>query len=314
MWRPPRPPARPRSGSWRASPTTSRCSSQRLPLRTTAARIAALVRRHGPPQHLPGRAEFAPGAHDLEARYESAWLACRLLADTGGAPSLVAFYRSVDAGRPVNAELAPRLRLRAARAHHAVADGPVTLAGVSERRWALATFLAATLAFVAVAAWRIPWHPVPGGTPPPAAAELGLHPGPDRPRQRLHRPRAASWPGARWRSRWPSASSSASRPSAPAWWGACGAGGGSGCCRPCSPLAVIGRLATLPFAIVGHHRALSYGLTDEAWGAWTVDLVKGLLLALVLISALPLARAGRLCPPLGAGLAGRRRCRCSGPW
>ncbi len=80
-------------------------SSQRLPLSTTAAHIATLVRRHGPPLHLPGRVEFAPGAHDLEARYESAWLACRLLARTGGAPSLVAFYRSVDAGRPVNAEL-----------------------------------------------------------------------------------------------------------------------------------------------------------------------------------------------------------------
>jgi hypothetical protein len=80
-------------------------SSQRLPLSTTAARIAALVRRHGPPQHLPGQAAFAPGAHDLEARYESAWLACRLLARTGGTAALVTFYRSVDAGRPVGVAL-----------------------------------------------------------------------------------------------------------------------------------------------------------------------------------------------------------------
>jgi hypothetical protein len=80
-------------------------SSQRLPMTTTAARISALVRRHGAPSHLPGQTEFTPGAHHLEARYESAWLACRLLADTGGAPALVAFYRSVDAGRPVSVEL-----------------------------------------------------------------------------------------------------------------------------------------------------------------------------------------------------------------
>ncbi len=41
---------------------------------------------------------------------------------------------------------------------------------MSERRWASATFLVAALAFVAVAAWRIPWHPVPGGSPSPASA------------------------------------------------------------------------------------------------------------------------------------------------
>jgi hypothetical protein len=80
-------------------------SSQRLPVSTTASRIAALVRRQGPPSHLPGQAEFAPGAHDLEARYESAWLVCRLLARTGGTRSLVALYRAVDDGRPMTLEL-----------------------------------------------------------------------------------------------------------------------------------------------------------------------------------------------------------------
>ena len=47
---------------------------------------------------------------------------------------------------------------------------------MSERRWALATFLVATAGFVAVAAWRIPWHPVPGGTPPPVAADTVFTP------------------------------------------------------------------------------------------------------------------------------------------
>ncbi len=79
--------------------------SQRLPLRTSAARIIALVHRQGAPAHLPGAGAFRPGSPHLEARYESAWLACRLLADDGGARSLVAFYRGVDAGHPVATEL-----------------------------------------------------------------------------------------------------------------------------------------------------------------------------------------------------------------
>jgi hypothetical protein len=73
-------------------------SAQQLPVPTTAARIIALVRHNGLPRHLPDAREFAAGAPHLEARYESAWLACRLLAQTGGQSALVAFYRAVDAG------------------------------------------------------------------------------------------------------------------------------------------------------------------------------------------------------------------------
>jgi hypothetical protein len=79
--------------------------SQRLPLTTTAARISSLVRTSGVPHHLPGEQEFAADAPHLEARYESAWLACRLLADSAGPRALVSFYRAVDAGHPVGAEL-----------------------------------------------------------------------------------------------------------------------------------------------------------------------------------------------------------------
>jgi hypothetical protein len=79
--------------------------SQHLPLTTTAARIGSLVRTSGVPHHLPGEKEFAASAPHLEARYESAWLACRLLADSAGPQALVSFYRGVDAGHPVGAEL-----------------------------------------------------------------------------------------------------------------------------------------------------------------------------------------------------------------
>jgi hypothetical protein len=79
--------------------------AQRLPLSITAARISALVHRGGVPRRLPADEEFAVGAPHLEARYESAWLACRLLAQDGGQQALVAFYRAVDAGRATAPEL-----------------------------------------------------------------------------------------------------------------------------------------------------------------------------------------------------------------
>ena len=73
--------------------------AQRLPLTTTASRIIALVRHHGVPRGAARpRRSSRPGAPHLEARYESAWLACRLLAQDGGTPALVAFYRAMDAG------------------------------------------------------------------------------------------------------------------------------------------------------------------------------------------------------------------------
>lgn len=81
-------------------------SAQRLPLSTTAARITALVRQHGVPRTLPTDAQFAPGSPHLEARYESAWLACRLLADDAGPRALVGFYRAMDAGGQLGPELA----------------------------------------------------------------------------------------------------------------------------------------------------------------------------------------------------------------
>lgn len=79
--------------------------SQRLPLATAAGRAIALVRRSGPPRHLPGRGDFAAGTPHLEAHYESAWLACRLLARDGGTRALVAFYRAMDEGGRLGPEL-----------------------------------------------------------------------------------------------------------------------------------------------------------------------------------------------------------------
>lgn len=71
-----------------------------LPLSTTAAQIAAQVRQSGAPQALPGAAEFGSTDSHLGAAYESAWLACRLLADTGGEAALVRLYEEVAGGAP----------------------------------------------------------------------------------------------------------------------------------------------------------------------------------------------------------------------
>lgn len=67
-----------------------------LPVSVTASQVLAEVRRSGPPSRLPGRGEFDPENGRLGASYESAWLACRLLAETYGERRLVRFYRAAD--------------------------------------------------------------------------------------------------------------------------------------------------------------------------------------------------------------------------
>lgn len=72
----------------------------RLPLSVTAARIVRDVRRSGPPARLPGPEEFDPSAGGLEAVYESAWLACVVLAERIGEDGLARVYRAADTGMP----------------------------------------------------------------------------------------------------------------------------------------------------------------------------------------------------------------------
>jgi hypothetical protein len=67
-----------------------------LPPSVTASQILRQVRRTGAPAHLPGKAEFDAHNKSLGASYESAWLACRLLAERYGEKSLIGFYRTAD--------------------------------------------------------------------------------------------------------------------------------------------------------------------------------------------------------------------------
>jgi hypothetical protein len=72
-----------------------------LPLRVTAKEIADRVHHSGPPAALPTEADFDPTQNnqdDLNAVYESAWLACRYIADKWGEATLLATYRAFDRG------------------------------------------------------------------------------------------------------------------------------------------------------------------------------------------------------------------------
>ncbi len=82
-----------------------------LPVTTSAAQIIGQVRRDGPPDTLPGAAEFDTGTTHLGATYESAWLACVLLAERGGEGALVGLYDDLDGGDTLAAALRARFGL-----------------------------------------------------------------------------------------------------------------------------------------------------------------------------------------------------------
>ena len=223
--------------------------------------------------------------------------------------ALVAFYRAVDAGQPVGRRAASAsFGFGAPRPDRAVADPPGTLAGVSERRWALVTFL---VGHGGLRGGRGLADPVAPGARRHAAA--GRRPTRCSPPPRSPAPNAYTDPARHlgWASLAVSlvvtlrARLHAAR--RPAGRGGCGAGGGCGCCSRSLVLAVIGRLVTLPFAIIGHHRSLDYGLSDEAWGPWAVDQVKGLLLSVVISGLLLLVLVGcaRRWPRAWPAVAGR---------
>jgi STE24 endopeptidase len=162
---------------------------------------------------------------------------------------------------------------------------------VSERRWSLVTFLVATAAFVVVAALLIPWHPVPGGTPAPVPESAVFSPA------EIARANAYSDPARHlaWASLGVSLLVALVLGLTPVgrrlagrlrgwWW--------LRVLQAVVALALVGRLVTLPFAIIGHHRSVAYGLSTEAWGPWTVDLLKGLVLSVIISSLLLLVLIG----------------------
>jgi hypothetical protein len=76
-----------------------------LPIATTAGQIIQQVRADGPPDHLPGQPEFDQADAHLGAAYESAWVACLVLADAGGQDALVRLYEAVSSGQELDGQL-----------------------------------------------------------------------------------------------------------------------------------------------------------------------------------------------------------------
>lgn len=76
-----------------------------LPDRVTLGRAIELVRRDGAPDALPSAADFDTRARDLQARYEQAWLACRIIAERLGEQALESVYEAAAAGVPVGRAL-----------------------------------------------------------------------------------------------------------------------------------------------------------------------------------------------------------------
>ncbi|NPC43535.1 hypothetical protein [Nocardioides sp. zg-1230] len=64
----------------------------RLPDRVTLGRAIEAARRDGVPEALPTAADFDPRARNLQARYEEAWLACRIIAERVGERALIEVY------------------------------------------------------------------------------------------------------------------------------------------------------------------------------------------------------------------------------
>jgi hypothetical protein len=73
----------------------------RLPDRTTLGRAIAAARADGVPGALPSAADFDTRADELQARYEEAWLACRIIAERLGERGLLSVYDEMTSGTPV---------------------------------------------------------------------------------------------------------------------------------------------------------------------------------------------------------------------
>ena len=142
-----------------------------------------------------------------------------------------------------------------------------------DRRTSLAVLLVGAAAFVALAVWLVPWHPVPGGTPAPVSARTVFS------RQEISRAEEFS----HWARVWSWSSLAVSLLVAcwfgftrygvrlvewlrgPWWWRVV---------ATVALLAVIGRVVTLPFAVLMHRHLLDYGLTRQDWAGFAADLVR----------------------------------------
>lgn len=72
-----------------------------VPERTVVGAYAPTLRAQGVPRHLPGPAEFEPGAGSVPAAYAQAWEAVLALVESHGEEGVVRFYRAAAGGLAV---------------------------------------------------------------------------------------------------------------------------------------------------------------------------------------------------------------------
>ena len=178
-----------------------------------------------------------------------------------------------------------------------------------DRRVALVVTAVGGIAFVVIALLLVPWHPVPGGTPPPAAADSVFSPAQiARAEDYSHLARVWSWSSlvvslvvacvlgfSRWGPRLVGR--------LPGWWWV----------RVVLAVALvelIGRVITLPFAVLLRRHVLDYGLSTQAWSGFAVDLVTHLAVTIVATSIMLIVLIGcsrrwrRSWPAVAGGLLG----------
>jgi STE24 endopeptidase len=178
-----------------------------------------------------------------------------------------------------------------------------------DRRVALVVTAVGGIAFVVLAIVLVPWHPVPGGTPSPAAASSVFS------SDEIARAEDFSY----WARVWSWSSLAVSLVVAcalgftrwgqrlvgrlPGWWWV----------RVILGVALVelvGRVITLPFAVLLRRHVLDYGLSTQAWSGFAADLVKHEAVTIVATSIMLIVLIGcarrwrRSWPAVAGGLLG----------
>jgi STE24 endopeptidase len=162
---------------------------------------------------------------------------------------------------------------------------------LSSRTVALWLVVLGGLTFVLLAAFLVPWQPVPGGAPDPVAAESVFSKAEiQRAEDYAHTARLISW----------SALGVSLLVSCVLGFTARGARLLGSCRLPwmltviglTAAVLTIGRVATLPFALLNRHQQLEHGLTNQTLGPWLVDQLKSLGVGVVVTSLALLVLVG----------------------
>ncbi|GAA3665021.1 M48 family metallopeptidase [Nocardioides ginsengisoli] len=177
--------------------------------------------------------------------------------------------------------------------------------GAAVRRVALGTTLIGAAAFLLLAVTQVPWHPVPGGTPPPVTASSVFTPAEIARGEHF----------ALWARVWSWSSLAVSL--LVACWLGFGRTGRALVARLrgwwwlrviviVAALTVLGSVVTVPFGYALRRLSLSQGLAAGTWGGWAIDIVKTDLVAIVStsIAIIALVACMRWLPRLWPAVAG----------